>query len=665
MENAGTGSLNQPTAVTDHFRPDMIQIVLYLACIVAFLLCTAQWVRGGLRRLGLFPRSAAGEQGCLGDFADALLLGLIFVTTLVSVISLVHPITGGVQVALGLVVFVCGGPSAIRALRASGQLAALIRCRPLILVLALYLAWAAFVASGVVRLGDTGAYHVQAIRWLKEYGIVPGLTNLYGQLGYNSAWLVFCSLLDHGPFDQGRSYHVANLLVFVYFLAFCLEGCQRFAAGRNSLSTFLRLFGFVAITYYYRDLIASLGTDMVAAVLVHHALVRTCEVMEARSLDDVDGPGERRRMLGFVTAVAVFAVTVKFSVFPCLLFPGLIWLRGRKELTGAVLPSLGIAICLALPFLARNYVLSGYVLYPQTQLDFFRCDWKVPAGDVRWMAYYIREFGIGREQDLDLAGMGIGAKFHTWFNAWGGDRPVRWLLAWVVAGLGCGLVLLWRRSEESRRDWWERWSVFGVIVSGVMFCLVTAPEPRFLGGWGLSLGYFPVAWMASSFANRHVAAPSWCFSGAMTIVFAYWLFLCVPGLLRRTGLNLPNVHWSPGTAASPVQMDSDAGRNGNQFSPDEPVAKRKGLLGIIWTLHNLPAVAMVKEQSTNGVVVNIPVMSEMLWNMPLPAAQRLHPWLQMRGSSLKDGFRVTQETGWTCYDPNHHHRGTPSIPPQP
>ena len=34
---------------------------------------------------------------------------------------------------------------------------------------------------------DTTLYHASAIRWIEEYGVVPGLANLQSRYGYNSA----------------------------------------------------------------------------------------------------------------------------------------------------------------------------------------------------------------------------------------------------------------------------------------------------------------------------------------------------------------------------------------------------------------------------------------------------------------------------------------------
>ena len=398
---------------------------------------------------------------------------------------------------------------------------------------------------------------------------------------------------------------------------------------------------------------------MLAAVLVHYALVRTSEVMEDQWTKDFPSRSvEHQRTLVFVTAVTVFAVTVKLTVLPCLLFPCLIWLRCRREQARLVLPCLGIAFCLGLPFLVRNYVQTGYLVYPQTQLDLFQCDWKVPADDVRWMTRYIREFAISGEKECDLASMGMGTRLLTWFNTWGGDRPVQWLLAWAAAGLGSCLLILWYRPRGDGQDFLGRWSVFGVILVGVVFGAVSAPEPRFLGGWGLAMGYFPMAWIVSSSASRFITRTALCSAGVAVVLFAFGLLLWTPGLLRRVILTIADDRQPPRTTRSQFHTDVSEGWAGDQRSPDGPVMERKGLVGIVWTLRDLPDAATTKKQSAHGVVVNVPAESNRLWDSPLPAAQRLHPWLQMRGASLKDGFRVTQGAGWVCLDPNHRHKSS-------
>ena len=41
---------------------------------------------------------------------------------------------------------------------------------------------------------DSGLYHAQAIRWIEEYGVVPGLANLHCRLAYNSSAFLLTAL---------------------------------------------------------------------------------------------------------------------------------------------------------------------------------------------------------------------------------------------------------------------------------------------------------------------------------------------------------------------------------------------------------------------------------------------------------------------------------------
>lgn len=51
-------------------------------------------------------------------------------------------------------------------------------------------------ASMPVASYDTYLYHAQAIRWIEEYGIVPGLGNLHNRLAYNSSVLSLQALFS-------------------------------------------------------------------------------------------------------------------------------------------------------------------------------------------------------------------------------------------------------------------------------------------------------------------------------------------------------------------------------------------------------------------------------------------------------------------------------------
>jgi hypothetical protein len=155
-----------------------------------------------------------------------------------------------------------------------------------------------------------------------------------------------------------------------------------------------------------------------------------------------------------------------------------------------------------------------------------------------------------------------------------------------------------------------------------------------------------MAWLANSLANRFMPNKALCSSVAIAILFAFGLFLCTSGLLRRTILTIAH-HFQPPAAFSSISVD------------DRPTTGFGGFVVLLWTLRDLPEIALIKEQSTNGVVVNLPAESNKLWNAPLPATQRLQPWLQMRGTNLQDGFRVTHESDWIRLVPSHCYQPAP------
>ena len=70
----------------------------------------------------------------------------------------------------------------------------------------------------------------------------------------------------------------------------------------------------------------------------------------------------------------------------------------------------------------------------------------------------------------------------------------------------------------------------------------------------------------------------------------------------------------------------------------------------------LPKDELVERRTEQGFVVRVGVDKDrtVTWNAELPTTMsgEFNPWLQMRGKTLKDGFRVSKAgLGWGVYDP--------------
>src|SRR5581483_109340 len=70
------------------------------------------------------------------------------------------------------------------------------------------------VAIGPNRVWDTGLYHLQVLRWYREYAIVPGLGNLHARLAFDNSTFLYAALLDVGVLHGWR---LASGLLLVVF----------------------------------------------------------------------------------------------------------------------------------------------------------------------------------------------------------------------------------------------------------------------------------------------------------------------------------------------------------------------------------------------------------------------------------------------------------------
>ena len=75
--------------------------------------------------------------------------------------------------------------------------------------------------AGPTIMDDTDSYHIQMIKWARDYGSVPGIANLHLRYGFNSSWFISVALLS--PAIKG----VNSYLVFKWH-AFCLDNATIF-----------------------------------------------------------------------------------------------------------------------------------------------------------------------------------------------------------------------------------------------------------------------------------------------------------------------------------------------------------------------------------------------------------------------------------------------------
>jgi hypothetical protein len=359
---------------------------------------------------------------------------------------------------------------------------------------------------------DTNIYHAQAIHWIESFPAVPGLGNLHGRLAYNSAWFVGNALFSLAFLGFG-SFHLTGSVLFLSVLLYCWGGFGDILRGEYKPSALLKLFVFPLTFALLGADISSPGTDLPASLLLWLMAVLWTEHTEQ----------EQPFHPLLIVILAAFVVTVKLSAAPALLFipivlyaahrPGVLsveYTKGGEQSSGSLgigaiiarrmsgrnaVPTYGgLVICATLvvfPFVARNVILSGYLLYPFPSIDLFRgnaVDWKVSLERV--IAERESILAWGRFPRLEAARV-LAMPLGEWLPKWLAAQTLNRRLILAAALLSPLAALPGLRLT---RRYWLGWLVF---FAGTLFWLFSAPDFRF--GYGFLIGTILLAlapWLA-------------------------------------------------------------------------------------------------------------------------------------------------------------------------
>jgi hypothetical protein len=330
---------------------------------------------------------------------------------------------------------------------------------------------------------DTILYHAQTIHWIESYPAVPGLANLNGRYAYNSAWFMLNALfsltfLNHGAFHLLSS---VSYLVFLGFLA------RKIGSLLNNELKITHIIGALLLPVSFIVLasdISSPGNDLPVMLFTWLLLLEWMEVLENREYQS-----DVRPIL--LVIISFFITIVKVSAFPILLLPLYYFIvhihSGRYDVC---LKLVGIGLVIFIPWMARNVILSGYLIYPIYQIDLFNFDWKVPYQIAHDHANVIKLWarfpGVDNEQVLKLP-MRIWVPI--WFNDFSANQKVIILAAAIAPFLLGSFALLFRNRFPAIYEEIKTTLYLSLVcLAGIAYWFFTAPDLRF--GYGFIMFSF-------------------------------------------------------------------------------------------------------------------------------------------------------------------------------
>lgn len=443
------------------------------------------------------------------------------------------------------------------------------------LLVALLVAFFAMtIAVSRIMPGDTGLYYVQSIQWIRHYAVVPGLGNLHGRFAFNSHFLILSSLF--AVFFKKDLIFPVNAVCFLV-VVFTLN--RETMAYLKQGKMWMGIVCGISVALIVRLLPERLNTpapDLICALLVIYSFVLLLrhKLVRAKATDAV-----------LLNLLVFTCVSFKLSSGLLLLLLPFLW---RGNVLRQLYLSVAVGAIIILPYLIRNYYLSGFLIYPFPALDIFSVDWKIPLRKVITEKALVESWAKVRNLPYNqVAKMSMHEWLPRWFVAIGLIYEV--LLTFNLLGIVLLVVAYLKKQNLLLK-------IQFVLLANLLFWFKMAPDPRFAVGFIVMQFAFILASLLSKYQLFDAAK-------LRLMLIATLLIACV------------------------------------QYRGYAKAFFSDSTLWLVPASYVADATVKVKQYHTN-FNYQVPTVDESCYNVHLPCTPFANDSLLMRSKHLQDGFYI-------------------------
>jgi|WetSurMetagenome_2_1015567.scaffolds.fasta_scaffold00504_12 hypothetical protein len=451
--------------------------------------------------------------------------------------------------------------------------------KPLLIVVAIIVILVLTALVYKITLGDTESYHAQTIQWIRKFAVVPGLGNIHGRLAFNSMFFVVSALF---------SFHLKDVLIYplngICFTILTLKLASLYNSSLKSgiiwKSVFYGLVLLISLLILIPDL-NSPSPDIMCAMLVIYTII-----LLERVLVNVD----KSEIISVILLNLVVFSCMTFKISSILLGFSLL-LTLNRNFTKRIFITVVIGFLVLLPFIVRNYYLSGYLIYPFPSVDIYNVDWKIPLNEVVSMKQEIS--GWAKLSTVPYSKV-MNMKLYEWIIPWFKELNFHFKMLITLNLISMFLLIRMILKKE----------IFLIKIQYVIFLnlllwIVMAPDPRFAYGF-LFLGFaIPFSYFVKFLENS---------KGRNWFRIIPLLLLCF--LLLIVGRRIKY----------PVNMF----RNSSSWIIPAPFGS-------------------VETKTYNaGFKYRVPIPEGGCFNTEIPCVPYPLTNVVLRGQSIKDGFRISE-----------------------
>ena len=518
------------------------------------------------------------------DIIEALLIGLVVANTTTTLVSLFVPVNSYVLLLvfiLSIFLFYVIKQDIANQLSISKEkYNVVIYSMPFIII--------AFLLSlNSPLIYDTGLYHIQSIKWIEEYSVVTGLANLHGRFGFNSnIFSLFALTSMSGLFN--REIFSINFTIFIVVLIYYINIIYA-QFKNNGLSSILLFYIIIfLILIQLSDTLSSPSPDFLNTAIPLFIFTRIAELSRNKN---------NKVLSDYIPVIILtfYVITVKLSTLPLIILPLSIMLYYRIEARKWIWKLCFSGLLIFSPWLIRNILLSGWLLYPFAGLNLFHFDWQVPVGKVLEEKNAVVGWArIPGEHYLDAIKM----TFSEWVPIWW-QRVVFINRIIIATALLAPMTILLKLIIKKTKPEIFPLAIVFTSLSGTVFWFSSAPDFRFGIAFIIILAlspllYFNFNWIPKQKTARYL-------STIIILLFAYFVFQNKEQLIDFDN-KISSVIVYPKKLKVPEDINFDT-------------------------------------CNYNGVVFYFPTSGDRCFDYCIPCSPSKPLFIEMRGKTLKDGFR--------------------------
>jgi hypothetical protein len=441
---------------------------------------------------------------------------------------------------------------------------------------------------------DMAGYHLQTLRWYREFSITPGLGNLHGRLAFNSIVTLIAALTDNAGTRWITNVLFAAFFWIAVFSRFqtvqTFQAVQSAEPRRRIEYWFLTLaLGTTAVLPRLLGETWALNADIVAAYLIMYWVVLALGYERS----------DRRTTTALLILSASLAMTAKISAAPLVLFTIVFVVRHFDVWGTYARHASGVAALLLITWMGRGILLSGCALYPVRQTCVFSLPWAESPEMVYDEYIAIRSWArIEGEGHFTKA-----LRDWNWVGPWLQTNWRQPLFVLLLLGGGFGLAALLSHSARKALS-----GDVGLICVGLTGCLifwfVSAPDVRFAAGFLFSAAALGIS----------VAGTAWLRNPRLDSIFA----------------------------AAPITLLTIGGL----------LSLRTILVRPDYNIFKIPEVAVYRVDMAGGRGVWVPSTGSSCWDHPLPCTPYVNPGaiakVRTRAVRVYRNAGAVPPLGWTA-----------------